>query len=59
MTTEAVRLVGPGVDRVDGPLKVTGTAAYPGDFGFAASRPRPLRRLRAYSPLSPISMPRT
>ena len=34
MTTEAVRLVGPGVDRVDGPLKVTGTAAYPGDFGY-------------------------
>jgi xanthine dehydrogenase YagR molybdenum-binding subunit len=31
---EAVRLIGPGVDRVDGPLKVTGSAPYPGDFGF-------------------------
>jgi CO/xanthine dehydrogenase Mo-binding subunit len=34
MTIEAVRLIGPGLDRVDGPLKVTGTAPYPGDFGF-------------------------
>jgi xanthine dehydrogenase YagR molybdenum-binding subunit len=34
-TIEAVRLVGPGVDRVDGPLKVTGSAPYPGDFSFA------------------------
>ncbi len=34
MTIEAVRLIGPGVDRVDGPLKVTGSAPYPGDFGF-------------------------
>ncbi len=34
MTIQAVRLIGPGVDRVDGPLKVTGTAPYPGDFGF-------------------------
>jgi len=33
-TVEAVRLVGPGVDRVDGPLKVTGSAPYPADFGF-------------------------
>jgi len=33
-TIEAVRLIGPGVDRVDGPLKVTGEAPYPGDFGF-------------------------
>ena len=33
-TIEAVRLIGPGVDRVDGPLKVTGEASYPGDFGF-------------------------
>jgi xanthine dehydrogenase YagR molybdenum-binding subunit len=33
-TLEAVRLVGPGVDRVDGPLKVTGAAPYPGDFSF-------------------------
>jgi CO/xanthine dehydrogenase Mo-binding subunit len=34
MTIEAVRLIGPGVDRVDGPLKVTGAAAYPADFGY-------------------------
>jgi xanthine dehydrogenase YagR molybdenum-binding subunit len=34
MTIEAVRLIGPGVDRVDGPLKVTGTAAYPADFSY-------------------------
>jgi CO/xanthine dehydrogenase Mo-binding subunit len=34
-TIEAVRLIGPGVDRVDGPLKVTGSAPYPGDFSFA------------------------
>jgi xanthine dehydrogenase YagR molybdenum-binding subunit len=27
-------LVGPGVDRVDGPRKVTGAARYPGDFSF-------------------------
>jgi len=33
--TEAARLVGAGVDRVDGPSKVTGTARYPADFGFA------------------------
>jgi len=33
-TIEAVRLIGPGVDRVDGPLKVTGSAPYPADFGF-------------------------
>jgi xanthine dehydrogenase YagR molybdenum-binding subunit len=33
-TMEAVRLIGPGVDRVDGPLKVTGAAPYPADFGF-------------------------
>jgi xanthine dehydrogenase YagR molybdenum-binding subunit len=33
-TREAVRLIGQGVDRVDGPLKVTGSAPYPGDFGF-------------------------
>ena len=35
-TVEAVRLIGPGVDRVDGPLKVTGAAPYPGDFSFPA-----------------------
>jgi xanthine dehydrogenase YagR molybdenum-binding subunit len=34
MTIEAVRLIGPGVDRVDGPLKVTGAAAYPADFSY-------------------------
>jgi xanthine dehydrogenase YagR molybdenum-binding subunit len=34
MTIEAVRLIGPGVDRIDGPLKVTGTATYPGDFSY-------------------------
>jgi xanthine dehydrogenase YagR molybdenum-binding subunit len=37
MTTaaEAAELVGAGVDRVDGPAKVTGAARYPADFGFA------------------------
>ncbi len=34
MTIEAVRLVGPGVDRVDGPLKVTGSAPYSIDAGY-------------------------
>jgi xanthine dehydrogenase YagR molybdenum-binding subunit len=34
MTIEAVRLIGPGVDRVDGPQKVTGTAPYSSDFGY-------------------------
>jgi xanthine dehydrogenase YagR molybdenum-binding subunit len=34
MTIEAVRLIGPGVDRVDGPLKVTGSAPYSIDFGY-------------------------
>ena len=33
-TTRAVPVVGPGLDRVDGPLKVTGSAPYPADFGF-------------------------
>ena len=33
-TLEAVRLVGVGVDRVDGPRKVTGAAPYPNDFSF-------------------------
>jgi xanthine dehydrogenase YagR molybdenum-binding subunit len=33
-TIESARLVGPGIDRVDGPLKVTGSAPYPGDFSF-------------------------
>jgi CO/xanthine dehydrogenase Mo-binding subunit len=31
-TTPRPALVGPGVDRVDGPLKVTGAARYPSDF---------------------------
>jgi xanthine dehydrogenase YagR molybdenum-binding subunit len=31
---EAAELVGAGVDRVDGPAKVTGAAQYPADFGF-------------------------
>jgi CO/xanthine dehydrogenase Mo-binding subunit len=34
-TIEAAPLVGAGVDRVDGPLKATGTARYPSDFGYA------------------------
>jgi len=34
-TIEAVPLVGPGIDRVDGPQKVTGSAPYPADFSFA------------------------
>src|SRR5215470_716078 len=33
-TLEKVRLVGAGVDRVDGPRKVTGTARYPNDFDY-------------------------
>jgi len=33
-TLERVRLVGAGVDRVDGPRKVTGSAPYPNDFSF-------------------------
>ncbi|WP_431898014.1 xanthine dehydrogenase family protein molybdopterin-binding subunit [Nonomuraea sp. bgisy101] len=33
-TLEHVELVGEGVDRVDGPQKVTGAARYPNDFGF-------------------------
>jgi xanthine dehydrogenase YagR molybdenum-binding subunit len=32
---ETAGLVGAGVDRVDGPAKVTGSARYPADFGFA------------------------
>lgn len=32
-SVEERRLVGPAVDRVDGPLKVTGAARYPSDFG--------------------------
>lgn len=33
-TVEQVDLVGEGVDRVDGPLKVTGAAHYPSDFSY-------------------------
>ena len=33
-TVESHTVVGPGVDRVDGPLKVTGEARYPSDFSF-------------------------
>ena len=31
-TIQTAKLVGPGVDRVDGPDKVTGAARYPSDF---------------------------
>jgi CO/xanthine dehydrogenase Mo-binding subunit len=34
LTAETAKLVGPGVDRVDGPRKVTGAADYPTDFDF-------------------------
>src|SRR5947209_17997133 len=34
MSVETVRMIGSPVDRVDGPLKVTGAAHYPADFGF-------------------------
>ena len=33
-TLEAVSVIGAGVDRVDGPLKVAGAAHYPADFSF-------------------------
>ncbi|MFD4723236.1 xanthine dehydrogenase family protein molybdopterin-binding subunit [Streptomyces sp. NPDC058423] len=33
-TLEAGRIVGAGLDRVDAPLKVTGSAQYPNDFSF-------------------------
>jgi CO/xanthine dehydrogenase Mo-binding subunit len=33
-TVQTATVVGPGVDRVDGPHKVTGAARYPSDFGF-------------------------
>ncbi len=39
---ERVKVIGPGVDRVEGPLKVTGTAPYPNDFvlpGMAHAAP--------------------
>src|SRR3989442_1966424 len=34
LTTRDFPLIGPGVDRVDGPLKVAGAAHYPSDFSF-------------------------
>lgn len=34
VAVESVKLIGAGVDRVDGPLKVTGAAHYPSDFSF-------------------------
>ena len=34
-TAEVPGLVGASVDRVDGLAKVTGSARYPADFGFA------------------------
>jgi xanthine dehydrogenase YagR molybdenum-binding subunit len=33
-TLETGRIVGAGIDRVDAPLKVTGSARYPNDFSF-------------------------
>lgn len=33
-TVEQVDLIGEGLDRVDGPLKVTGAAHYPNDFSY-------------------------
>src|SRR5215469_9001000 len=33
-TAQTIPLIGPGIDRVDGPLKVTGAAHYPSDFSF-------------------------
>jgi xanthine dehydrogenase YagR molybdenum-binding subunit len=33
-TISRPRLLGPGVNRVDGPLKVAGKASYPGDFAY-------------------------
>jgi xanthine dehydrogenase YagR molybdenum-binding subunit len=34
VTIRTAKLIGPGVDRVDGPRKVTGAARYPSDFDF-------------------------
>jgi CO/xanthine dehydrogenase Mo-binding subunit len=34
VTVERGALVGPAIDRVDGPLKVTGAARYPSDYSF-------------------------
>ena len=33
-TAQTNPLIGPGIDRIDGPLKVTGAAQYPSDFSF-------------------------
>jgi xanthine dehydrogenase YagR molybdenum-binding subunit len=33
-TVEGIRGIGAGIDRVDGPHKVTGTAKYPNDFSY-------------------------
>ncbi|WP_180685449.1 xanthine dehydrogenase family protein molybdopterin-binding subunit [Streptomyces gossypiisoli] len=33
-TLEAARAIGPGLDRVDAPMKTTGRAPYPNDFGL-------------------------
>lgn len=33
-TISRPRLLGPGVNRVDGPLKVAGKASYPSDFAY-------------------------
>ncbi|MBY8879674.1 xanthine dehydrogenase family protein molybdopterin-binding subunit [Actinacidiphila acidipaludis] len=33
-TISRPRLIGPGINRVDGPLKVTGRAPYPNDFAY-------------------------
>ncbi len=33
-TVQTIPLIGPGIHRVDGPLKVTGAAHYPSDFSF-------------------------
>ncbi|RVX43810.1 xanthine dehydrogenase YagR molybdenum-binding subunit [Nonomuraea polychroma] len=34
MTADSLPLIGAGLDRVDAPLKVTGSAHYPNDFGY-------------------------
>ena len=38
-TAESNTIAGAGVDRVDGPLKVTGAAPYPSDFDFPGLAP--------------------
>ena len=39
-TLERVKVVGAGVDRIDGPHKVTGAAKYPNDFIYPGLCPR-------------------